>query len=759
MHWLHLRWPAGLVPSLPVIQDSGETNVEGVWIVGDLTGIPLLKTAADSGSKAVISIHKKIKNQTNKANYKDKDKEPEDSSEYTKNRNIKSEDLILDLVIIGGGISGISAGLKAQELNLNFKIIEADRNFATILDFPKGKPIFLYPQDFIPDTKLKMTGAVKEALVSELLESSKVLVNSNRIIHDKAYKFEKSKNGYFFIVNEEEQEIAKANHIVVAIGNSGNYRKLNIPGEDLDKVFNRLHDPAVYSDKKVLVVGGGDTALETAVAISESSGKVTLVHRGQDFAKAKSENIEKINVLIESGEITAYLDSAVQEIKPDSVRIVQNKSKEILIKNDIVFTQIGRKAPLDFFRRSKIAIMGEWNYGKILTLVGFLAFCIGLYHWKMDGSWISNFFKGNHLFPFGFESWAKHFSKENGMTWVLAMNLVSPSFYYSFMYTALVGVFGIRRVIKRPTPYIKLQTISLFFFQALPLFFLPYFLFPWLGSIGVFESGFGAWFADEFFPKVDYGLGREYWRAFGFVLAWPLFIWNVFSGSPMWGWLVISLIQTFVIIPIIVWRWGKGAYCGWICSCGALAETLGDDHRKKMPHGPFWNRLNFLGQGILAIVMILLLLRILSWFVPGVVGYYANYVFSFILFGWFPLNYYYVVDVWIAGILGVGLYFHFSGRTWCRFGCPLAALMHIYSRFSQFRIFSDKKKCISCNVCTSVCHQGIDIMNFANKGIPMEDPQCVRCSACVVNCPTQVLSFGRLDSAEGIVFDRLKSIL
>ena len=71
--------------------------------------------------------------------------------------------------------------------------------------------------------------------------------------------------------------------------------------------------------------------------------------------------------------------------------------------------------------------------------------------------------------------------------------------------------------------------------------------------------------------------------------------------------------------------------------------------------------------------------------------------------------------------------------------------MHIYTRFSRFRIFPEKSKCISCNVCTSVCHQGIDVMSFANKGAPMRDPQCVRCSACVERCPTGVLQFGQVD--------------
>ena len=86
-----------------------------------------------------------------------------------------------------------------------------------------------------------------------------------------------------------------------------------------------------------------------------------------------------------------------------------------------------------------------------------------------------------------------------------------------------------------------------------------------------------------------------------------------------------------------------------------------------------------------------------------------------------------------------------------RFACPLAALMHVYARFSRFRILADKKKCISCNVCTSVCHQGIDVMSFANKGLPMEDPECVRCSACVQGCPTGVLSFGQVDRRTGKV--------
>jgi len=179
-----------------------------------------------------------------------------------------------------------------------------------------------------------------------------------------------------------------------------------------------------------------------------------------------------------------------------------------------------------------------------------------------------------------------------------------------------------------------------------------------------------------------------------------------------------------------------------------MAETLGDTHRHKMPHGPRWNRLNMAGQAILGAAFLMLVVRVYGWIFPSPAVDH--------LFLGAKENYKWIVDVFLAGVVGYGLYFWFSGRVWCRFFCPLAALMHIYARFSRFRILADKKKCISCNVCTSLCHQGIDIMNFANKGLPMEDPECVRCSACVQGCPTGVLAFGQVNRrGEVLGMDRL----
>jgi ferredoxin len=424
---------------------------------------------------------------------------------------------------------------------------------------------------------------------------------------------------------------------------------------------------------------------------------------------------------------------------------------------------IGREAPLDLFRRSGIAVRGEWHPRTWIAFGAFLAFCSFVYLWKGSTA-LGHAFEARNWFPFNVPAWIATWSAASAdprtFLGTMAITLREPGFYYSLAYTLCIVLFGLDRIRRRRTPYVRAQTWTLMAFQVLPLFLLPYVVLPWLGHRGAFDSGAGHWLADQLFPAASYGHGREYWRAFGFVLAWPLFIWNFFTEKPMWLWLAIGSVQTFVLIPLMVRRWGKGAYCGWVCSCGALAETMGDRHRHKMPHGPVWNRLNMVGQVILAAALLMFAVRIVGWSFPNSsLGSWATNFYRGMLSGFAPfglqLNYYHLVDIGLAGIVGVAGYFWFSGRIWCRFACPLAALMHIYARFTRFRIFAEKKKCISCNVCTSVCHQGIDIMNFANKGLPMQDPECVRCSACVQMCPTGTLQFGRYGANGRIVLDAL----
>jgi NAD-dependent dihydropyrimidine dehydrogenase PreA subunit len=551
-------------------------------------------------------------------------------------------------------------------------------------------------------------------------------------------------------------------------------------------LFNRLYDPKEFAGRQVLVVGGGDSALETTIALGTAGAHVTLSYRRKEFARPKPENVEKVRLLernptapvaIEEptservttstgafmnaagdhppGSVRLALGTKVVRIEPKGVVLRDDSGRDTSISNDIVFTMLGREAPLEFFRRSGIPIRGEWKPVTWIAFGAFLLFCVFLYNWKASGD-LNRYFQEHRLFPYGLGTR----SDPSTLSGTLAISMRDPGFYYSVAYCLAVLLFGIARIRRRKTPYVTAQTVTLTAVQLVPLFLLPFIVLPLLGHNGAFDSGFGKTLADNLFPAANYGHGREYWRAFGFILAWPLFIWNVFSPRPLAWWLVIAFLQTFVVIPLVIRRWGKGAYCGWICSCGALAETMGDAQRQKMPHGPIWNRMNMTGQVILAAAFLLFFGRAVSWWWPNTsVGHAAAKFYAGLLSNWsvfgVQLNYYHVVDIFLAGVIGVGTYFWFSGRVWCRFACPLAALMHVYTRFSRFRIFPEKAKCISCNVCTSVCHQGIDIMNFANKGVPMEDPECVRCSACVEACPTGVLAFGRYGKKGLPVLDRM----
>ncbi|MCZ6835577.1 MAG: NAD(P)-binding domain-containing protein [Planctomycetota bacterium] len=797
-HWLHTRWPAGTVEKMPLVNEDGSTNVSGLYVVGDLTGIPLLKFSSDTGAKAVRTILA----------------EPSFPGRA-------QADEVLDLVIVGAGVSGMAAMAEAKQSNLKVEILEAASPFSTIVNFPAGKPIFTYPTDLTPtgDLQFAESSNIKEGLLDDLNEFMHRHGIEPRIAHVKHIV----KKGKIFEIELDGETSLKAHRVIVGIGRSGNYRKLGIEGEDREFVYSRLHDPKDFCGQNIVIVGGGDSALETAIVLTSCGSHVTLSYRKAEFSRPKPDNLEKIDELVKHADAnvsiehptddftTTSVDSYIPDrpmddecpgcgaklrgkpadgqcpecgsefhrslgnlrlmmaSKPKAIRetdivITNDQGEDETIAADAVFMMIGREAPLDFFRRSGVHIRGEWRPWTYISCLLFFAFCFFLYHWKSDaGFGLQGWFKVQHYFPFNI---AKPSHPANFFGTVL-LSMQKPSFYYTLAYTSCIVIFGIKRIRRRKTPYVTAQTWTLMSIQAIPLFILPFFLLPWMGHNGWFDAGFGKTLADGLFPVADLkweNHGREYWRSVGFILAWPLLPWNFFTNQPMTWWLIIGCIQTFVIIPLMVWKWGKGAYCGWICSCGALAETMGDTHRHKMPHGPFWNRLNMVGQFFLVIVALLFIARIISWVAtPGsdihqitssifMIGFYGKDTsWNDLSFPMNLLNYVWFVDLLWAGVFGVAFYFWFSGRVWCRFACPLAALMNIYARFSRFRIIADKKNCISCNVCTSVCHQGIDVMNFANKGLPMEDPECVRCSACVQSCPTGVLQFGEINRKTGEV--------
>jgi len=532
LHWLHTQWPAGRVERLPEVAEDGGTNIPGLYVAGDLRGIPLLKFAADSGARVVRAIAAPADRPAGGGG-------------------------MVDVAIVGGGVAGMAAALEAQKLGLSFRLFEASEPFATIVNFPKGKPIFTYPKGMVPEGDLRVSAGVKEALVEELRRQAKeaaIDIESGRV-----ERVVKSGGAFELEVTGRPDKVAAA-RVVVAIGRSGDIRRLGVPGEDLDKVYNRLHDPADFCGRKALVVGGGDSALETTIALAQCGTDVTVSYRGDTFARPKPDNVEMIEALVADpgaeaavesptservttaaggfmkerhrrGGVRRAMRTTVREIRDGEVVLVGADGTEEAVPNDVVFTMIDREPPLDFFRRAGVAIRGEWTARKMVAFAGFLIFCAFLYNWKSGGQ-ISDLFYRNTWWPVSIkDAFAAAASSRASLGGVVVRSASTPSFWYTLAYSALVVIFGVRRIRRRNTPYITVQTSVLMAIQVLPLFVLPEILLPWLGNNGWLPQGF----LDALFPVVDYGNGREYWRAYGFILAWPLNVYNVFTDQPL-GW-------------------------------------------------------------------------------------------------------------------------------------------------------------------------------------------------------------------------------
>ncbi|MBT6564323.1 MAG: NAD(P)-binding domain-containing protein, partial [Candidatus Scalindua sp.] len=753
------------------IDEQKETSVQGVYIVGDLTGIPLLRLAADGGTKIVKQLFSDQKATSEK----------EESTD------------VYDLIIVGAGPAGISAAIECKKKNINYIILESNRILNTIENFPKEKPITLKPDRVQLELPLEMNDGFKETLIEELT----IQIEREGLNFEVGTFVQRLSRKDNIIHIETNKNVYMAEKAVLAIGKAGNSRQLKVPGELLPKVFNKLYDPGEFVDKDILVVGGGDSSMECSIALAKSGNKIIHSYRKEEFSRPKEENMDRFNDLVEQGKITPFFESTVTEIRENEV-VLRIKEDSKTIHNDAVFTLIGRELPTKFFKRSGIRMEGENGLSWWWFMVASISFFSMLYfgkvgiafdlfagadtigakiiaylsapfqttlNWSLSGyKWYPslNFILGwtgsiifiisgtcslgllarhgnvyfrtpwrafKYTYFIGVSSFFTilYFSKLLNNTSGRAEWIESPTYWYSLFYCVTMLIFGIRRSYVRKTRYVFWQMTALVSIQIFFLFLLPFHLFKPL----ILENlGAQHWIVSELFPS-----GK--WSSFAFILFWPLNMWE-FGSSTFWTW--FPFVQTGLILFFLIRHYGKGIYCGWICSCGGMAETLGDEYRRKTPHGPGAKRLENIGQIVLfsAIIFtpIIYLNKSGMWSSFPLLSYTMTGVYKFL------------IDVIFAGILGLGVYFFLGGRIWCRYGCPLAALMHIYTRFSRYRILSEKKYCISCEICTRVCHMGIDVMNFANKGIPMNDVECVRCSACVTECPMDVLSFAKLKNAD-----------
>ena len=292
--------------------------------------------------------------------------------------------------------------------------------------------------------------------------------------------------------------------------------------------------------------------------------------------------------------------------------------------------------------------------------------------------------------------------------------LASQWFVYGFLYCIIMLVMATRMYIKyRHNKYQLIRTTSVLFFQIVFAFLIP--------EIMTSLNMPGYDFKNAF--PLDYDF---------------FFDWNLNSLLNSGGIgifiLVWGIILTLIIVPVMVYFFGKRWYCSWVCGCGGLAETLGDPYRQHSDKSlNAWKLERWLIHFVLLFSLVMTLVTLYTYFTgtDSLLGINSQ---------WIKDTYSFLIGAWFAGVIGTGFYPIFGNRVWCRFGCPLAAYLGFIQRFkSRFRITTNGGQCISCGNCSTYCEQGIDVRAYAQKGENIVRSSCVGCGVCSAVCPRGVL--------------------
>ncbi|MFZ4520686.1 MAG: NAD(P)-binding domain-containing protein [Bacteroidales bacterium] len=316
---------------LPHINQNFETNIPGIFIAGELGGMGLIKNAVEQGKQSVENIIKSIG---------------------------KNHHAAYDLIIVGAGPAGISASLTAKKHQLKFLTLDQDTLGGTVFTFPRSKIVMTSAMDLPLHGKVKLFETSK----SELLQLWKSVLKKNDITVRENAKVEAivPENGHFR-VETLDGGVFDTQTVLLAIGRRGTPRKLGIPGETLEKVAYRLLEPELISGKEIMVVGGGDSAIESALMLAEQN-TVSLSYRSEAFSRIKPKNNEKINEAMNSGKIRVLFGTNPVKIENEFVFLSTSKAgEELKIKNDQVFIFAGGELPTQFLLKVGLTITKKFG--------------------------------------------------------------------------------------------------------------------------------------------------------------------------------------------------------------------------------------------------------------------------------------------------------------------------------------------------------------------------------------------------------------
>lgn len=316
---------------LPHVKENFESNISGIFLAGELAGMGLIKNAVKQGQQAVDNIYNSLGN---------------------------AAEVDYDLIVVGAGPTGISASLQAKKRGMKFLTLEQETLGGTVFTFPRSKVVMTAPMELPLHGKVKLFETSK----TELLDLWENVLNNNEIhIHENCKVNEIIEGENYFTVITAEGDHHETKKVLLAIGRRGTPRKLNISGELTEKVAYRLLEPEHISNKKIVVVGGGDSAIESALLLTEQN-QVTLSYRKEVFSRLKPKNRERIEKAIADGAVDIKFCTNLVKINNDSVEIKDQEGNIFSMANDLVYIFAGGELPTKFLEKIGIKITRRYGH-------------------------------------------------------------------------------------------------------------------------------------------------------------------------------------------------------------------------------------------------------------------------------------------------------------------------------------------------------------------------------------------------------------
>jgi thioredoxin reductase (NADPH) len=313
---------------LPILTPEGESSVENLFIAGELGGLALIKNAVNQGRDCIDVIAQRLTLQKGRS------------------------DDVWDVVIVGAGPAGISASLRAAERGLRALTLEREAVGGTVSKYPREKLVMTSPVEFPLHGRFSKTTLSKEELLAfwdKIMHRADLNIQTGAIVET----VQKQSSGLFALRSAQQTYQARA--VVLALGRAGTPRKLGVKGEEFPHVLYRLIEADHYTGKHVLVVGGGDSAVEAAMGLARQRGnRVTISYRRNEFSRLKDRNAKRIAEHIASGKVDVRFNSSPVEFKVGSVLLEQQGCIEEL-QNDFVWIFAGGTPPTDFLKAAGVA--------------------------------------------------------------------------------------------------------------------------------------------------------------------------------------------------------------------------------------------------------------------------------------------------------------------------------------------------------------------------------------------------------------------